>query len=364
MKNLLIYFFGLLLFTPVSCQKKKDAKKNVEKYEWEEKTSAPLGYPIQVYRGGFSTKEGAFVSLYGGTTTGTKGWGSPRGGMSKNKKTLPDALHVIWLSYAEDAMFEIDADVDKDKIAAYFSKGYDSKVANGTGEIRHYNYTGIVAGFAPGGVVVVWISGPGIQKEIGRYQGRKIIIPQAEINALDYPDKTLFDLDYRQKIFKKSNVVPLDIQNKNKNKPIPLGTWDIYRKKYQWKPVLNLPDKAILDLKGQLHIKFINGEVEEIFSEKFPVKDVDNKAIPKGFSISWIGKDDILYAGNCEFDEESALAAFEKIFGEFPEKVMADIEIRVNISNTFFTVKLKGSNGKEAFIDTSKLEAFKVRQYE
>lgn len=355
MKIHTIIFFLMTLL--VSCQNK--SKNTMEKYEWEESTSAPLGYPIEVYRGGFSTKEGAFVSLYGGTTTGTNGWGYPSGGMSNNKKTIPDHLHVIWLSYAEDAMFEIDTDIDREKITDYFNKGYEWKTLNNSGEIRHKNYSSIVVGFAPGGVVVIWVSGSGIQKEIGRYQGKKIEIPQAEIDALDYPDKTLFEAEYRRKKFAQDNMVPLEIQVANKNKPIPFGLWDTYRKKYQWKPTFKLQDGAILDDKTTTGINYLNGEVEKFFHENFPLKTYSNNAIPKSVSFSWKDRDEIKYGAGANLNEESALAAFKEVYSDHPETVHADLEIKINIPNTFFTVTLRGNNGKEVFIKTENVEVFK-----
>ncbi|WP_212906728.1 DUF2931 family protein, partial [Capnocytophaga stomatis] len=96
MKNLflLITFFALQLS---SCQQKNnnnDMKR--DKFEWQEATSAPDGYLVDVYMGGLQSKNG-FTSLYNGTTLG--GWGEANYGMSSGLKTIPNHLHVIWVSY-------------------------------------------------------------------------------------------------------------------------------------------------------------------------------------------------------------------------------------------------------------------------
>ena len=61
-------------------------------------------------------------------------------------------------------------------------------------------------------------------------------------------------------------------------------------------------------------------------------------------------------------NEESLFDAFKEVYGNNPEQVTANLDIRLNIPNTYFTVKLKG-NGKDIFIKTENLEIFK-RKYQ
>lgn len=52
MKKLLTYLIGTLFFTQlVSCQNKKFIMSS-EQFDWKDATSCPLGYPMEVYRGG------------------------------------------------------------------------------------------------------------------------------------------------------------------------------------------------------------------------------------------------------------------------------------------------------------------------
>ena len=130
-----------------------------QKFEYEANTAAPLGYPIEVYKGGFiNTDNGSFVSLWGGITTGKHSWGTATGGgWGHSEQTIPNRLHVIWFSYAESCFYEVDTEIDKLKMLALFREGYDWMSANGN--IRHKVYDEIIAGFAPGGVVVIWVAG-------------------------------------------------------------------------------------------------------------------------------------------------------------------------------------------------------------
>lgn len=353
-QTIIIAIILLVTIQLASCQSKR--KNMIEKFEWEEGKAAPLEYPIEVYRGGFSNKQGGFTSLYGGLTTGQGYWGYPDNGMTSGKHSLPDHIHVQWLSFAEDAIFEVDADIDQEKIASYFRKGFKRRGASG--KIRHEEYTQVVAGFAPGGVVVIWVSGPGNQKEIGRYKGKKIEIPQSEIEALDYPDKTLFEEDYRQKVLKDPSIIPLEVQERIKDKPIPYGLWDTYRIQYHWKPIFQIQNNGTM---GDYGFSYLNGESDKKFSENNiqnennkelfyqDVKDSITHPIPREVSFNWVTKQGVRHAGYFKFNDTEILNAFQKVTKE-NENLQMELLIRVNTSNNYASVLLRGSNGEEVWI--------------
>lgn len=347
----------LLMSQLASCQKNSNKTKNrsAEIYEWKDATSCPYGFPVDIYKGGLQNlNTGSYTSLNAGTTIGNGYWGEASYGMGSGVKSLPDHLNVVFLSYAEEKFYQIDEALDYEKIREYFRKGYDTKITNGTGDIRHVNYDTIIVGFAPGGVCVIWIAGPGAQIEVGRFQGKEVVIPKEEIENLDSHDHLLFEHEYREKLMKNPHIVPLDIQGIE----IPYDLWDSYRKKYNWKPVFDLPDGSVLDEKAEVIFFMINGEKKSVFSEKFPMKDFVKKAILKRIVFSYKDKEGKEYGALADINEESAFSGFKEVFGEHPENVTADLEIKVNLANTFFTIMLKGSNGKRAFIKTENLEVF------
>ncbi len=357
MKKIITQLLAILLFTQlVSCQEKqeKNTKMEEEQFSWEAQTSCPLGYPVEVYKGGIG-----FKSLNNGLCTGVAPWGTTSGGMDDRSDWMPRFLNVTWLSFAEDCMYTIETPIDHQKLYDLFKKGFDTKEVSGSGKIRHETYDGICTGLAPGGIVVVWAVGTGRQTEIGRYQGKKIVIPPSEIAKLDSHEHLLFDAKYRKGIMTSEDVIPKAVQEANKNKPIPFGLWDTYRLKYQWKPVFELQNGSVLNPKTTYNIKYVNGEAAEIFNENFPIKEFEPNPIPKYLDFSWKAEDGKYYAGNCNLNEESALAAFKEVYAEHPDSITADLNIRVNMANSFFTVKLKG-NGKDIFIKTEKLEVFEA----
>ncbi|WP_443937014.1 DUF2931 family protein [Pedobacter sp. MW01-1-1] len=332
-----------------SCQNKEKMK---TKFNWQETISCPLGYPVDVYRGGLKDANGGYTSLYLGTHSGNEGWGSLGRSMSNGMKTIPNYLHAIWVSYAEKVFYEIDTPIDYDKMIELFSKGYYSPSMNRSKpQPRHENYDTIVVGFAPGGTVVVWISGVGRQIEIGRYQGKKVVIPQEEINALSPgPHKNMFDPEYQHDILYNFGIVPLEVVKANEGKAIPYGIWDTYRKKYNWKLEIQLPDDKKVK---KVWKNFYNGEQYDLFGttliEEYPTiipeelkwNTLSLKAIPSYISFSWML--DTKYVGKITFNEQEILKAFEEVYGE-DRDTEASLIIYVNLPKTYAAIKLKSKN--------------------
>ncbi|AZA92775.1 DUF2931 family protein [Chryseobacterium sp. G0162] len=360
MNKILKYLLSFLFFTQMSCQEKKAPKKTetMTKYEWTEGTSAPLGYPMEVYKGGIECEGGEWVSLGFGMIPGNGAWGSINHGMGNGFKSLPSRLDFVWISYMENQFYMIDTTIDIAKIKEYFSKGYETKVTNGSGETEHLNYDEIGVGMAPGGVVVVWIAGVGIQKEVGRYQAKKVTIPESEIAQLDSHQNRFWRKDYLDDVFNNGKVIPAEVKEKNKGKAIPFGLWDTYRIRYSWKPVFELPENAKLNSLVNVKVSTINGEKEQFDTAKNILAVNEQRAIPVRIMFDYIGADHKMYGAHCDLNENSGLEAFKAVFGDDPDSTKADIIVKVNEANSYFTIKLRGENGKEAFIKTDKVEVF------
>ncbi len=334
---------------PTKMQITQDTKTT---FQWEEGLNAPQGYPIEVYRGGLELATG-FVGLSGlGTTTGFTGWGNDSNGMSSGIKSLPKRINCIWLSYAEDCMYEINCDVDYEKIVKLFNKGYVSGIRKRGKQMTTYNK--IMVGFAPQGVVVLWVSGGDKKVEIGRYQGKKTTVSAKEIASLDSHEQLLFDPSMRKHVMENPRIVPQEVQAINKNKPIPFGLWDSYRDKFSWKPIFSLPDNE--KMYDDFRIEMMNGEIETLRYEEFTENDFKERAIPKRFSFGWWDKNGQGYGGNVLFDEKEIFNAYREIFNEGNTKQI-EVEIKVNMTNTFFTIKLK-SKTNEIALTNSKIEVF------
>lgn len=357
----------ILFFVQVSCQenKNKTNNKTMTKYEWLDATSAPLGYPVDVYRGGLQSADGEFTSLYSGTTSGI--WGVANRGMSDSKKSIPDHLHVIWVSYAEKKFYEIDTAIDNSKITNLFRDGYFTPSEVDDPKPRKEEFKQIIVGFAPGGVVVLWVSGAGRQLEIGRYKGKEIIIPQEEIKSLSSgPQKNMFDAEYQHKVMTEFGIIPKEVVSANQGKPIPFGLWDSYRERYDWSINLELPDHK---KNKEVGVYYLNGNKEELFGELLIEKYADRipnnlkwnyqdlKTPPSRIDFTWI--DDNRYYGDVNFDENEILSAFQDLNKENPNAKIT-LQIRVNVPKTHAAIKLMNGN-KEVWLKNSEIMIRKTK---
>ena len=338
-------------------QNKANANTNVDpKYEWGVAVNTPIGYPIRFYAGrvgGMSIID----EIY--TTTEEPDWGEAFSYENTSLETLPKDIDMVWLSYKEDCFYRLKTAIDYEKIAKLFKNGYKRRVPNG--EVRHTTYNTIVAGLAPGGVVVLWV-GRGYLKitEIGRYQAEKIELREPE--GLDNHQKLIFDKEYAKRLLTNNTIIPEDFREANKNKPIPFGLWDSYRDhQYQWYPTFEIPNGKI----GDVDYQYWNGEADTFFFTDFITleehKDVfapkelyhNIRKLPlfKEIRFTYKAEDGIKYGVGLQFDWEDILATYKKVFGEHPDEVKAHLDIRINRINSYLTVRLVGDNGKEAFIE-------------
>ena len=351
MKTIKTLVLALLISLTSSCQKKENNNMNTQntepEYEWEATCNSPKGYPIEVYRGYIGDG-----GLANGLSANRKGWGARGSGIGNGAKPLPKELSCIWVSYAEDCMYKIDCPVDYNKLVAVFEEGYQSSVKK-LG-YKKITYDAIIVGFAPGGVVVVWASGPGRTVEIGRYKGEKYEVPQEQIDKLDASGRTIFDPKFRKMIMTSPNIIPIEMQNNPK--PIPYGLWDSYRTRYNWRPVVEVQNEAII-----LDVSFdmFNGEKEGLFDKTLVENKYEKRGVPSGIGIGWRDAKGQGYGGLIYFDEEEIRSAFKKMYKDIPD-AESELVFTVNHANNFITVLLKCGDKKIRFIKNN-VEVFKSR---
>ena len=362
-KNYFLVAMLQLLSVVVSCQD-KNKKTMKEEFEWKESVSCPLGYPVDVFMGGLELTDGGYASLFSGLHTGREGWGSLGRIMGSGIKPLPKRLNVIWISFAEKTFYHVDAELDYEKIARLFRKGYYIPSYNNEHpEPFKENYKTINVGFAPGGVAVVWIAGIVRQIEIGRYQGVKTEIPKEQVEKLkDEPVYSMLRPEYQESVIKNPGIIPQEVQDANKGKPIPYGLWDTYRKKYNWKFNFELPNSD--EITNRVTCFYFNGEMEVLFGD-YPIKlyqipeelrwnKSEKKAIPKKMSFTWINKDKIIKSGEIIFNEAQIFKAFEELTqGNTEESIQ--LTVRIIHTGDDASVWLEG-NGKSIGLYESEVD--------
>jgi hypothetical protein len=376
MKKIQTLVIALLLALTSSCQEKKENNKQANKpgiqdtlttmetnFKWQEGLSCPSGYPIQVYRGwlegplvsnGVNEEPNSITSISGfGTTTGIGDWGENSSGMSQGVKPIPQRLNCTWYSYVEDVMYHINTELDYPKMVKLFNEGFQDSNRKRGKVMTTYNH--IIIGFAPGGVVAVWLKGGDKDVEIGRYQGKKVVISSKEIASLDSHERLLFDPVDRERTLKNPKIIAPEVQEANKNKPIPYGLWDSYRIKYSWKPTYEFVREG--KISDDLSFDMFNGERETLLDEEFVKNEYHERAIPRVLSFAWWDKNGQGYGGYFLFDEKEIFAAFMEMHKKNPEANI-DLEVKINPGSTYLAATLK--NG----ISTIPLKKSKTEVYE
>ena len=360
-KTILFITFILLALWLTGCwgyKAKQDKNKaNAQpEYEWGVAVNTPIGYPIRFYAG----RVGG-MSIIGELYSKLRepDWGNAFGYESTSMEELPQNVDMVWLSLKEDCFYRLKTAIDYEKIAKLFKNGYKRRVPNG--EVRHTTYNTIVVGIAPGGGGVLW-AGRGYLKitEIGRYQADKIALKEPE--GLDNHQRLIFDKEYAKRLLTNNTIIPEDFREANKNKPIPFGLWDSYRDhQYQWYPTFEIPNGRI----GDVDYQYWNGEADtffftdfialeghkDVFAPKELYRDIRKLPLFKEIRFNYKAEDGIKYGVGLQFNWEDILIAYKKVFGEHPEEVKTHLDIRINRTNDYLTVRLVGDNGKEAFIE-------------
>ena len=369
-KTIIIITFILLALWLTGCwgykakqDKNNKANANAQpEYKWGVAVNTPIGYPIRFYAG----RVGG-MSIIGELYSKTRepDWGNAMGYESRSMEELPQNVDMVWLSYKEDCFYRLKTAIDYEKIAKLFREGFNQRVPNG--EVRHKTYDTIVVGIAPGGVVVLW-AGRGYKKitEIGRYQAEKIDLKEPP--GLDSHERLIFSKEDREETLNSDLAIPKAVREANKNKPIPFGLWDSYRNhQYQWFPVYEIPNGKM----GDVDYRYWNGEAgttlytdfasymgkEDFFYLEEPI---EKRPLFKELVISYKAESGQKYLAEVSFDWEAVVAAYQKVFGEEADKVIAHLDIRINRTNDYLTFQLIGDNGKQTFLEPKELEFYKL----
>ena len=302
-KFLIILGFLLLGSSSLySCKQKKhktEEKKMTTNISWTFGLTAPKGYPIEVQGGGYLADDKKMISAIfnnGILDDGWDGTGSPTkaGGGS----VIPNHLSLTWLSLAEKKFWKIDASLPADKIFTLFSNGYTDKDRKGI--IYHATYEYLTVGLAPGGVVVLWVSGRNSTVEVGRFKAKeaKVDVGEAAPVAGAYKNEKEF-VDERFK-----DGITKEAQENIKENGIPYGLWDSYRQPYNWRFIVQFYKP---DSEQERHCVYLDGSQEVLKGElltKYRVK-------PLPYRIDFYFKDDKW--AETEFDGVEVMNAFKTL---------------------------------------------------
>ncbi|MFD1601272.1 DUF2931 family protein [Flavobacterium artemisiae] len=314
----------------------------MKKYEWLPESNAPELYPTYIHNGHFYLEDGSSVYI---PTSGINynGWGYTGSThiQGEDLKALPVKMDITWASYIEKKFYTGSWDMPIDTLKKLFEKG---TTAWRDGRIS--NYSDIRVGCAPGGVVVVWVYGDDQQIEVARFQAAETHVPLIEVVPTN-PNLTL------DEYFDVSKSVPEAYENIKKN-GIQYDVWDIYRKKYNWRARVEIPNHKIVNV----GFNMFNGEEETLFNETVKENAFRPRAIPKelGFIFEDNKKVQTVFEVK-DFDEEEIFHLFNQA------DTLKPIEIVLRMSEDFSNRSLVFKNGDKE-IPIRKIDFDNMWKYE
>ena len=264
----------------VSCQKKKPMP-----MYYVEICHPSNEYLVTPIRDSIITLEGRRASLPYGSTSGR--WGDS-GAMFTEQYGTPIGADIVYYATYEDKFYHLKAEFPVEKMKDLVSRAYaisyvrshkeplkpyivtDERMVFSAYENPYSSMTHLVFGFAPKGMVVVWIGySGGARIEIGRFQAEEV------------ED----DEKYEEERFEYWNMSREKMRNKRYLPNASPEEWENYRNKYEWCPVFSSDNDTFFMLKSST--RYYNGEREYLLQPYILKAEYIKRAIPKEIQFFW-----------------------------------------------------------------------------
>ncbi|KFC24350.1 hypothetical protein IO90_03360 [Chryseobacterium sp. FH1] len=332
--------------------------RNTEKYDYQQGIATPEGYPIKLLSNSKFTlavkgNRNPYTLLETGKVYSTN-WGNSESTFKSSEDgdvVLPDSLKLYWYSFLENKYYGLSAKLDKIKISNYFKKGYQRDMSGNFARLIIAKYQDLNAGIAPGGDVVLWISGASETREISVFKA-------TEMNINQFKGEDIVKADEIKKVLSDNCECKENLQSRridHHNQKIPFGIWtNQYREKYNWKVDIS----SINSSKSELKFYFYNGERYSLFNEDAVNNNYRNKVVPSDIIFIFIqnGKK---YKAFFEFDEDEIYSYFNNLSQANPNAPI-DIILNINPDLSQATVKLKSKNRTLDFV---KMKTLRIRKF-
>ncbi|HRH49182.1 MAG TPA: DUF2931 family protein [Panacibacter sp.] len=340
-------FYAIFCFTRCSVNNNStdtdntnNNKMNPTTYEWIPTECAVFNYPMKIIKADFIFEDGNTIKIPDSKMI-YNGWGKT-GSIHLNEEVLipiPAKLYIKWFSYTEDKFFEETFNLPKDKMISLFNEGFISPLTN-----SKYTYNKIIVGLAPGGTVVVWLSGDNINKQVAIFQAKianvewSTFLPSTDITRKEYIDESL------KQIFEKEDFETL------KKNGIPIGLWNKkYVTKSLWQPVIVTTNNP-----SNIFISYFNAESEYSDLSKKNVMEAKERPYPKKAIVEWETNSKNKYHAEINFSEDEIYSAFNKLI-ENKENATIKLQFLINDAVNSLTVALSNDsniiNLKKCIID-------------
>jgi len=303
-------------------------KKNLPEFGVEISSPATK-YRIEPIYDTIKTLEGVPAGLPYGGSSGQ--WGDSGSTWTAQRGT-PIGADITYYSGYEDVFYRLNVDFPIDTIKDYMERAY-ARIDDENGETEEYkrlgrghksssgnsydSFSDLVFGFAPKGMVVVWLNFGITRIELGRYQA-KLITDYAILQKIN--KKHLAKYGITPERFEEEKI-ELKIPDANPEK------WDNYRSRYHWRPAVITENPKTEFI--QIQTSFYNGEIECILRPWVIDPAYKERAVPSEINVVWMTgkKDEDKKQAYLYFNWEKVNEVFKKSGGKI------DVQIKISKEN-------------------------------
>lgn len=274
---------------------------NMDKFDWSVSVSGAKYYPVYNIGTKFICEDGNQICVMTQFPSVYEEWGQYGSvEVAGSRRSLPAQLYTRWLSAAEGEsgqIYEATIDLPYDTILDLFREGYTYQEPDG--KVSQNEYSNIVVGLAPGGVVSLWVCGSYRRVQAGHWLARKL--PQNDEIFASWGGQHEFS---GQQLSRHSDHTPDYIRDQ----PLPVNQWADYNRRYlsRYKIEFEGEDVDMVDVKTE----YYNGELYH----PYPLNDsvYYHRACPKYIYIGWKQGENI-YDAYIQFDKEYLLDNMDKL---------------------------------------------------
>jgi len=279
-------------------------------YEWQSYTCQPSQqhenneniYRVEFVRGDILTLEGGVSHLPFGGSSGR--WGDSGKSWTSQHGT-PIGADVIYYAGYDDKFYHLKVDFPIEEMKKSMDKIYKYN------DYRNEKFSGLIFGFAPQGMVVVWKQYGVFRIELGRYQAQVI----------------KNDSELEEQLFRNWSMNRLGVKTRDFLQNASCARWDMYRKRYTFRLKMENENPALRLF--QYCFTNYNGEQDIIFMPTLPATSFDNRALPQILELDWETSDRERFRGNIFLNEK---IIFEK-FKKFETQDKQEFEIKISKDN-------------------------------
>lgn len=325
-------------------------KKNLPEF-YVEICSPDSKYDVTPIYDTIKTLEGVHAGLPYGSSSGR--WGDSGSTWTAQHGTPIGADIIYYSGYeGEDVFYRLNVDFPIDNIKDYMERAY-ARIDDENGKTQEYKRLGrghesssgnsydsfstLVFGFAPKGMVVVWLNFGITRIELGSYQAQKIT------------DKITID-NCRNKYLRTYGLTPQYYKDEAEKYFLADASpqkWDNYRSRYHWRPIVisENPKTELI----QIQTSFYNGEIECMLRPRVIDPVYKERAVPSEINVVWM-------TGKKDEDKKQAYLYFnwEKV-NEVFKKSGGKIDLQIKISK---------ENNVELMLNGQPFEAESIRVFD